>query len=272
MQSNRLKCKGLAPFEFFINHSSLTMASALNQHDSHIHPECEIYLNLSGDVSFMVEDKIYPVSRGSVIVTRPYEYHHCIYHSKALHDHYWILFSSEGNEHLLKSFFQRERGEGNLIILEEQALEKVLELCDRFIEKKATELGRQIDFLQLIELLDAGEHSTLQEDTLKLPGDVLFAMDYMEEHLAEPIRMEELAKLAHVSINTLERHFRESLQDTPTAILRRKRLIRASELLRKGKSVLEACEISGFSDYSNFIALFRKQFEITPLQYQKLFR
>ena len=32
--------------------------------------ECEIYLNLSGDVSFEVENRIYPVSPGTVILTR----------------------------------------------------------------------------------------------------------------------------------------------------------------------------------------------------------
>ena len=33
-------------------------------HDgAHIHSFCEVYLNLSGDVSFVVEDSVYPVVR-----------------------------------------------------------------------------------------------------------------------------------------------------------------------------------------------------------------
>lgn len=60
--------------------------------DQHIHSECEIYFNLSGDVSFMAGDNVYPVSRGSLIITRPYEYHHCIYHSDAVHRYYRALF------------------------------------------------------------------------------------------------------------------------------------------------------------------------------------
>ena len=38
--------------------------------DQHIHSECEIYFNLSGDVSFMAGDNVYPVSRGSLNCSR----------------------------------------------------------------------------------------------------------------------------------------------------------------------------------------------------------
>lgn len=34
----------------------------------HAHECCEIYVNVSGDVSFAVEDAIYPIGRGDVII------------------------------------------------------------------------------------------------------------------------------------------------------------------------------------------------------------
>jgi len=43
------------------------------------------------------------------------------------------------------------------------------------------------------------------------------------------------------------------------------------EHLRNGASVAEAALKSGFSDYSNYIQLFKKQFGITPLCYRKKF-
>lgn len=52
----------------------------------------------------MVEDQIYSVSAGSVIITRPYEYHHCIYHSNERHRHYLVLFSADNNEKILDIF------------------------------------------------------------------------------------------------------------------------------------------------------------------------
>ena len=94
----------------------------------HIHGECEIYIHLSGDVSFMVEDQIYPIQYGNVVITRPYEYHHCIYHSKTKHRHFWILFSGENNEKLLELFFGRRKGIGNLLTLNSETIQELTEL------------------------------------------------------------------------------------------------------------------------------------------------
>lgn len=58
----------------------------------HAHECCEIYVNVSGDVSFAVEDAIYPIGRGDVIITRPQEYHYCIHNTNAVHKHYRVIF------------------------------------------------------------------------------------------------------------------------------------------------------------------------------------
>ena len=91
----------------------------------------------------------------------------------------------------------------------------------------------------------------------------------MDEHLTEELDVEQIAKEANVSVNTLERHFKESLGTTPFAMLRKKRLFASMLALRSGDTVTEAAIKSGFSDYSNYIQLFKKQFGITPLQYKK---
>lgn len=83
--------EALSAFDFNIKYLEMQPESA-KPVDQHIYSECEIYFNLSGDVSFMAGDNVYPVSRGSVIITRPYEYHHCIYHSDAVHRYYRALF------------------------------------------------------------------------------------------------------------------------------------------------------------------------------------
>ena len=57
---------------------------------SHLHDCCEVYVNLSGDVSFAIGSHVYPVAPGDVIITRPNELHHCIYHSDCRHGHYCL--------------------------------------------------------------------------------------------------------------------------------------------------------------------------------------
>lgn len=255
--------------ECSISYIDIDASSPLNQNESHIHGECEIYLNLSGNVSFKVENRIYPVSRGSVIITRPYEYHHCIYHSNESHKHFWITFSAKGNEDFLNSFFNRKKGKDNLIILDEIQLRELCSILDSLLKNESDILKRRIEYLQIFYILNTGKHESYVGNIDELPSDVAKALRYIDDHLVEEIDIKTLSSACHVSVNTLERHFKEALHISPLAMLRKRRLIASMEHLRKGESVTQAALNSGFSDYSNYIQLFRKQFGITPLKYKK---
>ena len=103
-----------------------------------------------------------------------------------------------------------------------------------------------------------------------LPDTVRRALQYMDDHLRQELRVEQLAGGIGVSVNTLERHFKAGLGVTPLEMLRRKRLFLSMMYLKSGSGVTEAALKSGFSDYSNYIQLFRKQFGMTPGQYGKM--
>ena len=125
---------------------------------SHIHDKCEIYVNLSGNVSFMVEGQLYPIKRGSVIITRPLEYHHCIYHDFSPHEHFWILFSCAGNEPLFNAFFDRPAGTKNLIELSGVEADALFDLCHTLTHNKdMTQFEYYRCFFDIISLLSANE-------------------------------------------------------------------------------------------------------------------
>jgi len=261
---------GLSEVNFSITRITLDSNSPLNQNQSHIHSECEIYLNLSGNVAFEVEKHIYPISRGSVIITRPYEYHHCIYRSAGSHDHYWITFSAGENQELLKLFFRREKGADNLLILGEAELTRMCGILDALLEG-SDQLQRQIDFLRLVQLLNSCKRASHTEYMQKMPRDVAAALQYMEDHLGDDLDMPTLAEVSGVSINSLERHFRRELGTTPHAMLRRMRLLDSMKYLREGKTVSEAALKSGFTDYSGYIQMFRREFGMTPRYYKEAY-
>lgn len=271
MKSRSYTIPAMPQVDFSITHIKIDKKSPLNHNESHIHKECEIYLNLSGDVSFEVENRMYPVSRGSIIITRPLEYHHCIYHSEALHEHYWITFSAEDGEDFLKIFFSRERGKNNLITLSEDQLKECLQVFEELMKNENSSISRRIEFCRLLRILNEGESSDSVAFIDKLPQDVSKALQFMEDHLTEDFKIEALADFCNVSVNSLERHFKNALGLAPFAMLRKKRLITSMNYLRNGESVTDAAIKSGFEDYSNYIQLFRKQFGCTPLQYKKKF-
>lgn len=259
---------GINPFELMISYVEMDSKSPLNVYDDHIHGGCEIYINLSGDVSFAVENSIYPVMPGGIIITRPLEYHHCIYHTNKLHKHFWILFSASGNEGLFDMFYKRQIGKNNLLMLPADKTEEMLSLCRKMTDGSASESEKYYRFFKLINLLNSA-------NTVNAPdhsgGDcIIKAINCINNHLSRHISITEIARECNVSVNTLERRFGQALNISPSAYIKKKRLANAAQLLSEGHTVTEAAELSGFSDCSNFIALFKKTYQITPLQYKKL--
>lgn len=187
------------------------------------------------------------------------------------HKHFWILFSVEGNEPIMDLFFKRNAGEDNLIVLPAGQSEELISVCYSLLSENTTQLEGYALFFRLLQLLKSGQGTLTPETTFDLPADVTFALEYVNAHLSDDLSVSTIAKAANVSVNTLERHFRDTLQITPTEFIKRKRLSMAAELLKAGRSVLEAGLESGFCDSSHFILLFRKAFGITPLKYQKKF-
>ena len=255
----------IKPFDFSVKYSSLLPQNHTIDRDMHIHTECEVYINLSGDVSFVVEDSIYPIKYGDIIITRPFEYHHCIHHSDKLHRHFWILFSCKGNERLFERFFDRKAGRDNLLTLRARDTDELIELCHEMA--KSTQSIKYLDFFKFIELLQNASVST--PDTICYPQDVTYAISYINSHFDESLSVADIAKKALVSINTLERHFLKAVSLTPTQYIQAKRLANAAKLLSLGYSVTDASQMSGFPDYSGFIALFKKHYGVTPLKYKK---
>jgi len=129
--------------------------NAKNEGFHHSHNMCEIYFNVSGDVSFMVEGNVYPIKKGSLIITKPNELHHCIYNSDKPHKHFWILFSCQ-NEKLLGRFLERKSGEKNLIQLGEEESENFISICKRLMSCESL-IEQYKLFFDLLTIINEGK-------------------------------------------------------------------------------------------------------------------
>lgn len=232
----------------------------------HTHGECEIYINLSGDLAFEVEGLVYPIFPGCVIVTAPGEKHRCIYRSDALHKHYCVWFSAKGTEGLFPEIFNRPLGERNLYSFTPDSFASLISRADRLMNAEG---GREAAyaFYAFIERLFA-EGSCDSASSAALPEDVALAVTFINENIASKITVSEIAERAGVNITTLERHFAAVFRIPPLEYIKKKRLGEAERLISDGVSVTDACYKSGFSDLSKFIITFRRHFGKTPKQYQ----
>lgn len=263
-----IRFRELPAFDLMIKHARIDGHARTNVHYPHIHNFCEIYINVSGDVSFVVENKLYPISGGSVIITRPNEFHHCIYNDMdMLHEHYCLFVPMPQCSGIMDRFFERKKGEDNLVIFNPIEFEKVKSICNTLIGGGET-LEMWLGFIELIHLISAGSNSDIT-DYAKLPRDVAKGIEYIYKNYSQTVLVADVASHCNVSVNTLERHFKEHVKMTPYGFLKFKRMAVAVEHLEKGSSVQEAAYAAGFADCSKFIAEFKKIYKKTPLKFKQ---
>ncbi len=93
---------------------------------------------------------------------------------------------------------------------------------------------------------------------------------YIEEHIAEPISLSQLAKAAGYSPWHSDRLFKELLGKTPFEYIRSLRLSKAALKLRDGSpKVIDVAFDFVFDSHEGFTKAFSKQFGLSPKTYSK---
>jgi AraC family transcriptional regulator len=106
-----------------------------------------------------------------------------------------------------------------------------------------------------------------------LPANRIKAVvDYIEENLAKPIALHELALLARVSVRHFERAFRQSLGVPPHTYVLGRRLSAARDLLlgQPTLSIERIAEQAGFSSPSHLASAFRRQTGYSPTTFRRM--
>ena len=246
-----------------------TYVDDVTRDGEHIHDFYEIYINLSGDVSFLVEDNVYKINSGDIIVSKPNEIHRCIYHSNCMHEHFciWIRELAPITDRLKKQFEKNK-----LLSLPEEDKQKVISACFSFYKSRSGS-GENVfaeikSFFEILDVICLDHHDTAEAQSL--PSSFSDIVEYISEHYAEPTcTVASLCNIFFISKSTLCRRFRSYFQTTPSDYIEAKRFAEAKKLLGAGQPVQNACLSSGFSDCSYFIKCFRKKFGITPYKYQQ---
>lgn len=94
-------------------------------------------------------------------------------------------------------------------------------------------------------------------------------IDLIDGRLSENISLDDLADSVGLSPFHFSRRFKSEFGLAPHAFVIRKRITKAQEILRQGKTALKVVALDcGFSDQSHFCRTFRKMVGVTPAQYQ----
>jgi LacI family transcriptional regulator len=163
--------------------------------------------------------------------------------------------------------------------------ELICELCEPSLSSVQPDTERiGYEAARLLDQRMAGEEAPTQQqeipprgvvdrvstDTQALDDDeVAAAVQYIREHIDEPINVRHLVRRASISRSLLERRFVQTLGRTPKAEIIRVRLERVKQLLRETNLSLERiAELGGFKHHEYMSTLFKQKVGQTPGQYR----
>lgn len=265
---NNLIIPSINQFNFKIDYSETFKKNHTFEIDLHTHQEFEIYINISGDVSFLVENKLYPLSYGDIIFVRPGQEHHCVYRSDLKHKFFWILLDMKDNP-LIADYFNCCKT--NYISPENELKEELISLCFDAVNDNLTDADKLYCFFRILHILKTSSKKTsLENDTL--PEDLAKVLSYIDGHISENLQVSDISKALYISESTIRRRFKEYLNTSPLLFIQKRKLHYAAKMLKQGESVINAGINVGYADNSYFIQLFKREYGVTPYHYKKLIR
>jgi len=255
----------------------------------HTHSFAELVIILSGTGHHRVAGQLLPIAAGDVFVilgnrAHGYEDLHNLYlvnlfFEPALLESLTYDLSRLPGFHALFTLEPQWRGDGDIsahLKLDSSQLDKAMGLVQRIEnEIDCGEDGYRymsiVHFRRLVGELSRC-YSGAQHPGARRLTRIGAAIGYLEQHLDEPVTLEELTELSDLSASTLNRAFRRAVGLPPLAYHLRLRIRRAGDLLRTTDlSVTELAGQTGFDDANYFARQFRNTMGMSPSAYRKGF-
>jgi AraC-like DNA-binding protein len=125
----------------------------------------------------------------------------------------------------------------------------------------------QLGLASLHEFLFEAERATLHSLT---PAAVIKAQHFIGAHLAEPIKLDHIARAASVTPQHLVKLFNQHLRITPMRFVWNARLLRGVDLLmQSGLTITEVAEQCGFQTPFHFSRLVKQRYHLSPKELRR---
>ena len=250
--------------------------SAHQEIDAHSHGEMiEICYLESGQQTYEVNGKVFPLVGGDVFLTFPHELHGTGAHPEARGILCWLLISVPAAR---RSFLNLPPTEGRLFLKRllqiprrcfrgprslQATLHSIFEThADTRNPLRATELRNQL----IRFLLDVVASAYKAEQLIYSPK-ISSVLDHIEKNFEQPLPLVELADIANLSLPRLKSKFKQEVGLPPATYLAHRRVEQAAKLLYETKRpIIDIAMELGFSSSQYFATVFKRYTRCSPRQ------
>ena len=241
----------------------------------HYHSCYEIYYFIEGDADYVVEGREYHLTPRSLILLSPYVFHGVRVNSMADYVRCSIHFSPESiiaeRRVLLLSSFPGNKKSGPGEVFYEKTEEYGLYAYFEHLiwSQKQPDALSSAYYSMFLEALLA-EISlmcrTLRPSTpdSSASGTITEIIRYLNEHLTEPVTLDDLSSRFFISKYYMNRAFKKATGTTVMDYLIYKRVVMARQLMLNGFTASDAANETGFGDYSTFYRAYKKVMGCRP--------
>ena len=245
----------------------------------HHHDFYEIYYLLDGQVDYWVDGKVLHMQPGDLLLINPQELHRPLVGVEKNNYERIVLWinrdflenMASANGELVRCFNSGDPNHSNLIrpaAPERSTLTvRMSELVREFYGSEyGSDQAAYGLFLQLMVHINRMAQRTQKQqgETGQLSALVQKTLQYIADHLAEPITLDILADLFYVSKYHLSHTFTKETGISIYRYILLRRLLMARQQLLAGEPAGQVSRNCGFSDYTSFYRAFKSEYGISP--------
>ena len=235
-----------------------------NHIELHSHDIWELIFLKKGDLSYMVEGKVYRVTKNCLILTRPSRHHSITINAPFEYERYNILFA----ENLLSAEVLQQipanidiiSFEGNELV--QGLFKKTVYYSENFEGEVLKDLLLHLTEEILCNVLIASRD--MDPSMYTVNPIINQAVKYINENITSPLTIDAICDELYITKSHLHHLFVKHLMITPKKYITSKKLVMAQRELRSGGKPSDLYLAYGFSDYSTFYRDYKKHFGHSP--------
>lgn len=236
----------------------------------HTHAYAELFYIVGGDGQFRIEDDLYSVKAGQLVIVNPNVRHTEV--SFKAHPMEYIVLGIKGVE-----LSVNDKKDDRFTILDDRNGDDILH-CLRHILRESQKMQDGYETvcqaymeILIVRLMRSTDLALTPVPVEKRTGRQCAAVRrYIDTHYKEPLNLDTLAQQVHVNKYYMVHSFKKEFGVSPMQYLSRRRIEESKYLLEEtDMSLTQISRVLGFSSASYFSQSFCKAVGMPPMEYRK---